>query len=780
MRGKYFILTLFLVGLFLNFNVPAVEAATIEELLDQLAKLQAQILVLQEQIKVLQGPSGAWCHTFNTNLKIGDSGNEIEALWAALIKEVSKETGENLSYDHEGAGQPARFGEYTASAVVEFQEKYTNEILAPFGLKHGTGFVGTKTREKLNKLYGCTLFTPTITVISPNGGETWTIGNTYTIKWKSVGVSKVYISLTNYGLTDSCRLTYESIVNTDSYTFVLGQQGFCSQTTLIGDKIKITVSADVNTTNGIIVKDESDAFLTILAAPPTPTPLPTPTPISTPTPTPPPTPTPLPTPTPTPTIAITLLSPNGGEQIKLHELFDIVWESSGVKNAYIYLWFSDGATCKLADLPANQGKYSEVIMTNEQCPNIPRTITPGQYKILITTEIEGVKDFSDNYFSIVSATAPSITLLSPNGGEQIKLHELFDIVWESSGVKNAYIYLWFSDGATCKLADLPANQGKYSEVIMTNEQCPNIPRTITPGQYKILITTEIEGVKDFSDNYFSIVSATAPSITLLSPNGGEKLYFGNPYTIRWQSSGVNTVYIYLWHYDGTLCLVGNSIASAGSYTLTVHKNQECKGENRNIEPGSYKIKLLSEIGVTGPADASDYFFTVQESTLLLKGFGLPLHEIAKGSKQATIVSATLEANGESIGVYPGSFSLCPAQYDGICKYIRSGEISNLTLYWAASENGVQSKVGWISSPATSTSAPVFTVGTLTPGAPVPFYENAVTYMTLKADISSNISASEVEFVIDADYSPLVIKGGTSGYVIKPLGFVWSILKFKAP
>jgi len=673
MRGKYFILTLFLVGLFLNFNVPAVEAATIEELLDQLAKLQAQILVLQEQIKVLQGPSGAWCHTFNTNLKIGDSGNEIEALWAALIKEVSKETGENLSYDHEGAGQPARFGEYTASAVVEFQEKYTNEILAPFGLKHGTGFVGTKTREKLNKLYGCTLFTPTITVISPNGGETWTIGNTYTIKWKSVGVSKVYISLTNYGLTDSCRLTYESIVNTDSYTFVLGQQGFCSQTTLIGDKIKITVSADVNTTNGIIVKDESDAFLTILAAPPTPTPLPTPTPISTPTPTPPPTPTPLPTPTPTPTIAI--------------------------------------------------------------------------------------------------------TLLSPNGGEQIKLHELFDIVWESSGVKNAYIYLWFSDGATCKLADLPANQGKYSEVIMTNEQCPNIPRTITPGQYKILITTEIEGVKDFSDNYFSIVSATAPSITLLSPNGGEKLYFGNPYTIRWQSSGVNTVYIYLWHYDGTLCLVGNSIASAGSYTLTVHKNQECKGENRNIEPGSYKIKLLSEIGVTGPADASDYFFTVQESTLLLKGFGLPLHEIAKGSKQATIVSATLEANGESIGVYPGSFSLCPAQYDGICKYIRSGEISNLTLYWAASENGVQSKVGWISSPATSTSAPVFTVGTLTPGAPVPFYENAVTYMTLKADISSNISASEVEFVIDADYSPLVIKGGTSGYVIKPLGFVWSILKF---
>jgi|GEM_PF-943669 len=41
----------------------------------------------------------------------------------------------------------------TYSAVIDFQEKYKDEILKPAGLEHGSGYVGSYTRAKLNALF---------------------------------------------------------------------------------------------------------------------------------------------------------------------------------------------------------------------------------------------------------------------------------------------------------------------------------------------------------------------------------------------------------------------------------------------------------------------------------------------------------------------------------------------------------------------------------------------------------------------------------------------------
>jgi len=130
------------------------KAATIAELQAQINTLLAQIQALQQQLNpLLQGQSGTWCHKFNTNLKIGDKGAEVIALQTALSKEgfYAKSTTGN-------------FDEYTASAVVGFQEKYASEILTPWRLERGTGFVGATTRDKLNKLYGCGVTPPSSTL----------------------------------------------------------------------------------------------------------------------------------------------------------------------------------------------------------------------------------------------------------------------------------------------------------------------------------------------------------------------------------------------------------------------------------------------------------------------------------------------------------------------------------------------------------------------------------------------------------------------------------------
>lgn len=185
------------------FIIPNISsAATIEELQAQVASLLSQIKQLQAEIAQKQTTATVqpqqWCHTFSKDIRAGSAGTESPALTSALAKEG-------------------------VSSVSAFQEKYKSEILTPVGLKTATGYVGNRTRAKLNALYGCgtnivpptitacteeaklcpdgsyvgrdsknscefkacpTTLQSSITVLSPNGGEIWTKGTTQTIKWQ--------------------------------------------------------------------------------------------------------------------------------------------------------------------------------------------------------------------------------------------------------------------------------------------------------------------------------------------------------------------------------------------------------------------------------------------------------------------------------------------------------------------------------------------------------------------------------------------------------------------
>jgi len=86
------------------------------------------------------------CQKFKINLSYGSRGSQVECLQRLL-----KVQGKAIYPEGTVSGW---FGSATKKAVIRFQEKYTNEILKPFGLKKGTGLVGTSTRTKLNQLLG--------------------------------------------------------------------------------------------------------------------------------------------------------------------------------------------------------------------------------------------------------------------------------------------------------------------------------------------------------------------------------------------------------------------------------------------------------------------------------------------------------------------------------------------------------------------------------------------------------------------------------------------------
>jgi peptidoglycan hydrolase-like protein with peptidoglycan-binding domain len=83
--------------------------------------------------------------TFEKILKYGDKNNDVKYLQIILKIEVP----ETYPADVPATGW---FGPITKASVIAFQEKYFEEILAPWDLTTGTGLVGSTTRAKLNSL----------------------------------------------------------------------------------------------------------------------------------------------------------------------------------------------------------------------------------------------------------------------------------------------------------------------------------------------------------------------------------------------------------------------------------------------------------------------------------------------------------------------------------------------------------------------------------------------------------------------------------------------------
>lgn len=302
-----------------------------------------------------------------------------------------------------------------------------------------------------------------IRVDSPNGGEMLELGTTCNITWTHSRLfNNIHIVLQQNNA--NVALIAKNIdPSPGSYSWTVGDCVNGAVTAGTNYKIKI---AEI----GAPVSDRSDAAFTIT--------------------------------TNTPAIAVT--APNGGEDWVLGTPQNITWNSQYLtNNIHIVLQQNDTNVALIAkNIDPTPGSYSWIV---GDC--LKGAVNAGSnYKILIMEMNSTVIDKSDATFNILT-TLPTITVTSPNGGENWPMGSSQDITWTAAGLSaNLYLILQQNGSDVALIAkNVNPAAGSYTWTVGNCAQ-----GTVNPGtNYKVKIREMGTTVSDMSDATFQIPSATA-------------------------------------------------------------------------------------------------------------------------------------------------------------------------------------------------------------------------------------------------------------------------------
>lgn len=135
----------------------------------------------EPQDGILVKKEGGGEKLFKSDLRKGSQGGQVRLLQECLAKDPS------LYPDGTVSGV---FGPATETAVIKFQEKYSEEILAPSQLAKGNGIVKTATRTKLNEVcFPKTSQEPfSITLTTVEQPQMLKVAESLKAQWKELGV----------------------------------------------------------------------------------------------------------------------------------------------------------------------------------------------------------------------------------------------------------------------------------------------------------------------------------------------------------------------------------------------------------------------------------------------------------------------------------------------------------------------------------------------------------------------------------------------------------------
>ena len=169
------------------------------------------------------------------------------------------------------------------------------------------------------------------------------------------------------------------------------------------------------------------------------------------------------------------------------------------------------------------------------------TVAQGAPAVLVPLELMS-QNLPTAQFSIqIAASGPSsVTIRSPNGGEQLAYNQPSNITWTSSGndLYGIWLGLYQNDRFFKWIAKDLNNTGSFSWTPSQNLS----PSEVGSG-FKILVSASKPGsnnyIEDFSDAPFSITALAAGSVslTVVSPDSTVSVHPGGTITVRWSRTG---------------------------------------------------------------------------------------------------------------------------------------------------------------------------------------------------------------------------------------------------
>jgi hypothetical protein len=223
---------------------------------------------------------------------------------------------------------------------------------------------------------------------------------------------------------------------------------------------------------------------------------------------------------------IALIYPNGNENIVAGTNEYIKWSNkNSISIIKIEYSTNNGSSWNSIseNILAASGKYNwpvPTVSSNNCVIKISDTFNPT------------IHDVNDEKFSIISSF---LILNSPDGNEVYSVGSTMNISWISASIiDNVKLELTTDNGVSWSIiiSSIPASTGSFAWAWGV----PNTPSSNC--KIRISDASNLQNY-DESDNVFSII--TPPSLTLLSPNGGENWSVNSIEHIQWSGNNVNNV-----------------------------------------------------------------------------------------------------------------------------------------------------------------------------------------------------------------------------------------------
>ena len=377
---------------------------------------------------------------------------------------------------------------------------------------------------------------PGVTLLSPNGGEGVFAGSTWTIRWNSITVDNVKVEYSTDGGTTWKSALQGGIRYVPAY---LGEYPWA-----VPDAETSTALVRVTSVERPRFSDVSDAEFSIVKS------------------------------------DLSILTPVGGSSYALAQPVTVSWVSRNVQTLKVEYSADGGGNWITVNSSVDATVNSSLLFT-------PPAVPTKTALVRITSIDRPDLSSSSGLFEIVSA--PSIRIYSPVAGDRLIAGSTHEISFETSGIPNVDIYFSSNNGTSWALiaSGVPAWRGTYEW---------NLP-TATTSNARIRIN-QTGGSISVESGLFSIVSAPAPKVTVIAPNGGERYTVGDPITIRWSAVDVDLVTI-SWSSDNGATwntIAANVPANQGSISWTA--------------PDTPSSRYLVRVQGAGASDQSNATFTI--------------------------------------------------------------------------------------------------------------------------------------------------------------------------